>query len=286
MAHGVRRATRFRLGDMCTNRCRTENKLSQPEPNKLSYEEIIKGTGYKTNQSTRTAKRQKKTGSTLTEDVSSHVDSNSDMEQEEWRRAERESACWYVPRLGTIPQVCPEGVFLLVGGNFYCASTKEVRDRKVSDIHWILETWDVQGGGFSKIGIDWRRIPQRKHLDSWFRTCQDEYRTSASHNSYEAITMTTQQQGGIAIFAGKEFRQYILRSMGDFRGLDRWSSWIIQADPSHRTRMVVAYQVGQARQRGLLTIYQQYVHYIQAIVLPALQGNCFKRTYCLPSATG
>jgi hypothetical protein len=52
-------------------------------------------------------------------------------------------------------------------------------------------------------------------------------------------------------------------SWGDFRGLGRWNSWIIQADPSHKTRMVVAYQVGQARQRGLHTIYQQDVHYIQ-----------------------
>jgi hypothetical protein len=68
---------------MCTNRCRPENNLSQPEPNKFSYEEIIKGTGYRTNQSTRTARRWKKTGSTLTEDNLSHVDSNSDMEQEE-----------------------------------------------------------------------------------------------------------------------------------------------------------------------------------------------------------
>jgi hypothetical protein len=63
--------------------------------------------------------------------------------------------------------------------------------------------WDVQGGGFSKIGINWRRISQRKHLDSWFHTCQDEYHTSASHNSYEAITMTTQQQGDIAILLGR-----------------------------------------------------------------------------------
>jgi hypothetical protein len=190
LVQGARRATRFQLGVMCTNRCRTENKLPQPEPNKLSYEEIIKGTGYKTNQSTRTAKRWKKTGSSLIEDDSSHADSNSDMEQEEQRRAKRELACWYVPCLGTIPQVRPEGVFRLVGGNLNCASTKEVRDRKVSDIHRILETWDVQGGGFSKIGIDWRRIPQRKHSNSWFRTCQDEYRTSASHNSYKATTMT------------------------------------------------------------------------------------------------
>jgi hypothetical protein len=149
------------------------------------------------------------------------------MEREERRQAKRELACWYVPHLGTIPQVRPEGVFHLVGGNLNCASTKEVRDRKVLDIHRILETWVVQGGGFSEIGIDWRRIPQRKHLNSWFRTCQDEYRTSAFHNSYKAITMTTRQQGGIAIFAGKEFRQYILWSVGNFRGLGRWNSWII-----------------------------------------------------------
>jgi hypothetical protein len=264
LVHGAWRATCFQLGDMCTNRCRTENKPSQPVPNKFSYEEITKGTGYGTNQSTRTAKRQKKTGSTLIEDNLSHADSNFNMEQEERRRAKRESACWYVPHLGTILQVCPEGVFRLAGGNLNCASTKEVRDRKVSDIHQILETWDIQGGGFSEVGIDWRRIPQRKRLDSWFRTCQDEYRTSKSYNSYKAITMTTQQQGGIAIFAGKEFRQNILWSVGDFRGLGRWNSWIIQADPSHRTRMVVAYQVGQARQRCLRTIYQQHVRYIQA----------------------
>jgi hypothetical protein len=122
--HGARRATCFQLGDMCTNRCRPENNLSQPEPNKLSYEEIIRGTRYKTNQSPRTAKRWKKTGSTLTEDNLSHADSNSNMEQEERRRAEREAACWYVPCLGTIPQVRPEGVFRLVGGNLNCASTK------------------------------------------------------------------------------------------------------------------------------------------------------------------
>ena len=139
-----------------------------------------------------------------------------------------------------------------------------------------METWDVQGGGFSKNGIDSRRIPQRKCLDSWFRTFQDKYRTSASHNSHKAITKTTRQQGGIAIFAGKEFRQYILWSVGNFRGLGRWNSWIIQADPSHRTRMVIAYQVGLARQRGLRTIYQQHVRYIQAHGLTCTPRELFQ----------
>jgi hypothetical protein len=64
--------------------------------------------------------------------------------------------------------------------------------------------------------------------------------------------------------------------MGDFRGLRRWNSWIIQADPSHRTRLVVAYQVGQARQRGLRTIYQQHVRYIQAHGLTCTPRELFQ----------
>jgi hypothetical protein len=88
---------------MCTNRCRTENKPSRPKSNKLSFEQIIKGTGYNTNESTRTMKRVKKTGSTFIEDNLAHEDSNSDMEQEERRWAERELACWNFPHLGTIP---------------------------------------------------------------------------------------------------------------------------------------------------------------------------------------
>ena len=124
--------------------------------------------GFETNQLTRVIKRQKQAGSTSTEDDSANADSNSDMEREEQKRAGKESACWYVPRLGSIPQDRPDGVFHLVGGNLNCTPKKEVRDRKVSDIHRIWETWDVQGGGFSEIGIDCQRIPQRTHLDSWF----------------------------------------------------------------------------------------------------------------------
>jgi hypothetical protein len=203
-AHGARRASRFQLGDTCTNRCRTDKNS-----NNLSYEEVIKGIGFKTNWQTRVTKRQKQEGIASAEEDSAGADSNGDMERAEQRRAEEELACWYVPCLGLIPQDRPDGVFCLVGENLNCASTKEVRDRKVSDIHRILEMWDVQGGG-----IDSNRIPQRKRLDSWFRTSQDEYCTSASHNNYEAITTTTRQQGGIAIFCRERISAICLAECG------------------------------------------------------------------------
>ncbi len=100
------------------------------------------------------------------------------------------------------------------GGNLNSASSKEVRDRKISNIHRLIETWDVQGGAFSKIGIDWRKLPQSKGLASWFRTSHDEYWTATAHNTNKNVPTSIRQQGGIGLFARKELRQYIARSSG------------------------------------------------------------------------
>ena len=196
----------------------------QQNLNKLNFDEKTKGIGYVTCDSKRTSKaRSKTTEDNTEEDFIEETDVHPDIEREEQSRAEAELACWYVPCLGKIPQDQPKGTFRLVGGNLNSASTKEVQDRKIADIHWLLETWDIQGGGFSEIGVDWRRFPQKKRIDSWFCTSQDEYRTSVSHNCQEEITGTTRQQGDIAIFAGKELGQYISRGVGDFRRLGRWN---------------------------------------------------------------
>ena len=170
----------------------------------------------------------------------------------------------------------PEGVFRLLGGNLNSASSREVRNRKISDIMRVIETWDVQAGGFSEMGIDWRNVARSKQINSWFCSGTDSYRTSVANNHQEAVPTTTRQQGGIALFAGKEVRQYIAKSERDFRGLGRWNSWLIQSDPSHRTRMVVAYQVGQARQKGIQTIYQQHARYISRHGIPGMPRSLFQ----------
>ena len=126
------------------------------------------------------------------------------------------------------------------------------------------------------MGIDWRNVACSKQINSWFRLGMDSYRTSVANNHQEAVLTTTRQQGGIALFAGKEVRQYISKTERDFRGLGRWNSWLIQSDPSHRTRMVVAYQVGQARQKGIQMIYQQHARYMARHGLPGKPRNLFQ----------
>ena len=56
----------------------------------------------------------------------------------------------------------PDGVFRFMGGQLNSTALKTVRDKKIADIHQIIDQWDVQGGGFSEIGINWQRLPHAR----------------------------------------------------------------------------------------------------------------------------
>ncbi len=137
-------------------------------------------------------------------------------------------------------------------------SSRDMHNQKTSDILWLIETWDVQCGGFSEVGIEWQNISRSMQLDSWFWLGTDVYRTLVAHNFQEHVQTLVQQQGGIALFVGKDVSQYIAHTERVFRGLGCWNSWVIQSKPSHRTRMVVAYQVGQGKKE-----YVQFTNNMQ-----------------------
>jgi hypothetical protein len=105
--------------------------------------------GYEINKNQQTENLKSSNESNNKEEEGENYD--SDIENMERSRAVNEAACWFVPHLGNMTQDRPEGVFRLAGGNLNSASSKDVQERKISDIHHILETWDVQGGGFSEV---------------------------------------------------------------------------------------------------------------------------------------
>jgi hypothetical protein len=61
-----------------------------------------------------------------------------------------------------------------------------------------------------------------------------------------------------------EFLQYAWKPSADFRGLGRWCSWPFYCNPTHTTRIVVAYRPCSTAAKGLKTVYQQHIRYIQA----------------------
>jgi hypothetical protein len=147
-AHVAQRAARHRNNK--ENSSTIENVTTTRQH--LQYQEIIGGMGYKINKKQQTENLKSSNESNNEEEEGENYD--SDIENMERSRAVNEAACWFVPRLGNMTQDRPEEVFQLAGGNLNSTSSKDVR-RKISDIHCILETWDVQGGGFSEVGIDW-----------------------------------------------------------------------------------------------------------------------------------
>ena len=67
-----------------------------------------------------------------------------------------------------------------------------------------------------------------------------------------------------------KFIQYARKASVDPRGLGHWCSGQFFCNPNHVSRIVVAYRTCHSKAKGLCTIYQQQLRYIQA------QGiNCF-----------
>jgi hypothetical protein len=60
-----------------------------------------------------------------------------------------------------------------------------------------------------------------------------------------------------------EFLQYARKPSKNFQGLGRWCLWPFYCNPTHATRIVVAYRASSGKLTGLRTVYQQQVRYMQ-----------------------
>jgi hypothetical protein len=54
------------------------------------------------------------------------------------------------------------------------------------------------------------------------------------------------------------------KTLVDLSGLDCWCLWPFYCNPNHVTRIIVAYRTYHTKSKGLMTIYQQQLRYIQA----------------------
>ena len=168
---------------------------------------------------------------------------------------------WYVPRYGNMEETREDGVFRIMGGQLNSISGPTVRVQKLQDIKRIIQTWDVQGGCLSEVGINWARQRRSERLQEWLRPDFEDIRVITANNTTENISVS--QVGGVAQFVLGELAQYARSFSEDFRGLGRWSSWCIYADSSHVTRIVSAYNLAHHQSTEFGSAFQQYTRYIQ-----------------------
>ena len=92
-----------------------------------------------------------------------------------------------------------------------------------------------------------------------------ETRSITAHNTHEQDAVSSRHQpGGTGMICRSKFLQHARKASVDPRGLGRWCSWQFFCNPNHVSRVVVAYRTCHSKTKGLRTIYQQQLRYIQA----------------------
>jgi hypothetical protein len=128
----------------------------------------------------------------------------------------------------------------------------------------------------AKFQLDWSKVSSSANLASWFQWEERETRCVTAHNIQENdIVFGKHQPGGTGMLCRHKYLQYVRNNSTDPRGLGRWCSWLFYCNPSHATRIVVAYRPCTGKEKGLKTVYQQHMRYIQTCSLNFNPINLF-----------
>ncbi len=116
-----------------------------------------------------------------------------------------------------------------------------------------------------ELNFNWSKVNSSANLTSWLHQEERETRSVTAHNTQEQDNIFLKHQlGGTGMVCQSEYLQYARKPSVDPRGLGRWCLWPFYCNPNHVSRIVVAYRTCHSKVKGLRTIYQQQLRYIQA----------------------
>lgn len=190
-------------------------------------------------------------------------DIDADIVQEEDRKASAYLEKRMVPTIGSIPVERRPGTWRWVFGNINNLATHKVRNFKAHQLRAIKDKYDVNGLAFCEVGLDTRCFKPSETICS-FLQLEGTTKLAMAHNKYKP-KISLGQQGGCAVIALGEVCQYakVTKGAGDFRNLGRWASMLLSSHPDQRLRIVSAYNVGRPKPKGIKTVYQQILQFIQ-----------------------
>ena len=166
-----------------------------------------------------------------------------------------------VPTLGEMPTQRDDGAFRILICQMGGCSGKEVRELKIASTERLIAKYEINLSVFMELNYNWAMVDSSANLASWFCQEEREIRSAAANNCHE--TQTRHQPRGTGMVCRHEFLQYARKPSNDFQGLGRWCSWPFYCNPTHTTRIVVAYRTGSGKSKTLRTVYQQQVRCMQ-----------------------
>jgi hypothetical protein len=145
-----------------------------------------------------------------------------------------------------------------------CASM-EAREFKIAATEKLIRKYDINLCLFIELNFNWTKVNSSANLALWFCKEEREMHCITAHNTQEFDKLFGKHQpGGTGMVCRHKFLKYKRKPFAYPRGLSRWCAWPFFCNPSHVTRIVVAYRICACKVEGLKTVYQQHVQYIQA----------------------
>ncbi len=183
----------------------------------------------------------------------------------ETKAMEKKLRKYNVEQLGEMPLEWEDGTMRILVCQMGGCTSAEAREFKIAATEKLIRKYDINLCLFMELNFNWTKVNSSANLASLFRKEEREMRCTTAHNTQEFDKLLGKHQpGGTGMMCRHKFLQYAKKPSADPRGLGRWCLWPFFCNPSHVTRIIVAYRPCACKVEGLKTVYQQHVRYIQA----------------------
>ncbi len=170
----------------------------------------------------------------------------------ETKAMEKKLRRYNVEQLGEMPLDQEDGLMRILVCQMGGCASKEARELKMAATEKLIRKYDINLCLFMELNFNWTKVSSSANLASWFNKEEREMRCFTAHNTQEFDeTLGRHQLGGTGMVCRHEFLQYMRKPSADFRGLGRWCSWPFFCNPTHITRIVVAYCPCLSKVKGL-----------------------------------
>ena len=156
----------------------------------------------------------------------------------------------------------PEG-FRAMSLNINGLQMSKSANHKAERLRYILPKYDIDVLGMQETCVNWRRFKPSHTVASLLRSRTESIRSTHSFNKHETDNIGTVQRGGTATVATDQISSYVKSSGSDHTNLGRWSYYLLEGEPGHKTRVVTAYSPCGSRNSGLSTNWQAQLRYIK-----------------------
>ncbi len=189
---------------------------------------------------------------------------------------EKKLSKYKVERLGELPTEQVDSTMRVLVSQMGGCTSMETREIKMAATKKLIRTYDINLCAFMELNFNWCKVNSSANLASWLQDEERKLHSVTAHNTTEwDETFGKHQPGGTGMICRHKFIQYARKPSVSPRGLGRWCSWPFYCNPNHVTRIVVAYRPCNHRLKGLKTVYQQHLRYIQFLGLETDPASLF-----------